>query len=141
MNKICRLLLLAPIVVVFLFAGCAPMPPPQPPEASGPPPSPPPAGYIYHRVMYGETLGAIAKWYTGREYLWREIAEDNPGIHPNRLREGDIIKIAYPLASVHNEQPPYPLKAGKRVVKKTDKKGQVVEEEVPEGSEEVFGPK
>lgn len=143
MNKLFRLMLVVPVGSVFLLTGCAPMPPPEGGYQPPPPPIAQPQGYIYHRVMYGETLGAIAKYYTGREYMWREIAEDNPGIRPNRLMEGDVIKIAYPLAVLHNEQPPFPLRAGgKKVIKKTDKKGRVVEEEVPiEGPEEGFGPK
>jgi hypothetical protein len=63
--------------------------------------------FIFHRVMAGETLATIARWYTGSESMWHEIAEDNPKLSPSSLRQGDIVMVSVSLATVHKEQPPY----------------------------------
>jgi hypothetical protein len=40
-----------------------------------------------------ETLQVIAKWYTGDEQNWKEIANANPNILPAQLNQGDRILI------------------------------------------------
>lgn len=72
----------------------------KPPSPS--PPSPPPAVketkpqpvFYLHTVKYsGETLSVIALWYTGEHGNWKEIAQANPDIKPNRIFPGDEILI------------------------------------------------
>jgi len=46
-----------------------------------------------HRVNGGETLSAIARWYTGKEDNWRRLAQVNPAIEPQRMRIGEQIHI------------------------------------------------
>jgi LysM repeat protein len=46
-----------------------------------------------HRVNEGETLSAIARWYTGKEDNWRRLAQVNPAIEPQRMRIGEQIHI------------------------------------------------
>ncbi|MBR9980738.1 MAG: LysM peptidoglycan-binding domain-containing protein [Desulfatitalea sp.] len=46
-----------------------------------------------HQVNAGETLGMIARWYTGREGNWRRLVAANPGIRPERLQIGTRIHI------------------------------------------------
>jgi hypothetical protein len=41
----------------------------------------------------GETLSAVAAWYTGDPKNWKSIAEANPGINPSRMQEGNRIFI------------------------------------------------
>lgn len=61
---------------------------------SAPPPAPPSMEYLDHTVQFsGETLAAIAQWYTGRSTNWMAIREANPGLNPNRLRLGQLIRI------------------------------------------------
>lgn len=60
--------------------------------------------YITHTVKYsGETLGAIAAWYTGSAGNWSRILDANPGLKVNRIRMGDEILIPYEI--VRKEQP------------------------------------
>jgi len=50
--------------------------------------------YTYHTVQYrGETLGLIARWYTGDTANWKLIAQENEGLRPERIKLGDIIRI------------------------------------------------
>ncbi len=98
--------------------------------------------FIFHRVMAGETLGSIARWYTGLESLWRKIAEDNPKLNSSKLRLGDIVKVSVSLATVHKEQPPYSTKSPKAAKKKN--RGPAAEEIDPSATpapEEIFGPR
>ncbi|MBU0681845.1 MAG: hypothetical protein KKD73_10535 [Proteobacteria bacterium] len=47
-----------------------------------------------HTVTWDhENLQVIAKWYTGSEQNWKEIADANPNILPSQLRSGDRILI------------------------------------------------
>jgi hypothetical protein len=93
-------------------------PSPAVPEAApkGPPPAsfpavekekPAPPSFIEHLVVPGETLATIAKWYAGEATAWTEIAKHNPGMHPFRLKGGEIVKVPRSLATVHTEQPAY----------------------------------
>ena len=55
--------------------------------------------YIPHTIEYpGETLGAIAKWYTGSANNWTELSAANPGLDPRKLRLGQIVNIPEELA-------------------------------------------
>lgn len=50
--------------------------------------------FLEHTVTYsGETLGVIARWYTGDAQNWKTIAEANPAIDPRRMSLGDTILI------------------------------------------------
>jgi hypothetical protein len=95
--------------------------------------------FIFHRVTAGETLATIAKWYTGTESMWRDIAEDNPNLNPRNLRPGDIVKISVSLATYQKEPPPNPTKPGK-ATQKTNQGPQNPSAD-PAVPEEVFGPK
>ena len=46
-----------------------------------------------HTVASGETLQDISRKYFGTTTKWREIAEANPDVNPNRMRVGQKIKI------------------------------------------------
>lgn len=51
-----------------------------------------------HTVTWkSENLQVIAKWYTGAEKNWKEIANANPNILPAKLCLGDRILIPSPL--------------------------------------------
>jgi hypothetical protein len=142
-NKLPRVILLAPLVFALLVCSCRTVdhsakvdsvamvaPKIEQPE------------FIFHRVMAGETLGTIARWYTGTESMWREIAEDNPEVSPFSLRQGDIVKVSVSLATVHKEQPPYSTKP-RKATKKT-KRGPGADESDSSAApapEEVFGPR
>lgn len=63
--------------------------------------------YIFHRVMSGETMATIARYYSGQEGLWRLIAEANPGLNPVGLKQDDVVKVPMSIATVNKEQPAY----------------------------------
>lgn len=89
------------------------IPAPEPPKEARPvpakpapavqkPPSPHPAvkktepqpALYPHTVKYsGETLSVIALWYTGSHGNWKEIAQANPDMNPDRIFPGDEILI------------------------------------------------
>lgn len=53
-----------------------------------------PDGYYIHKVRFSdESLSIIAKWYTGKYYNWKVLAQCNPSINPNRIFLGDQIRI------------------------------------------------
>jgi hypothetical protein len=119
MKKFPRIILLAPLVLALLVCSCRTIdhdekkdsvkmvaPKIEKPE------------FIFHRVMAGETLATIAKWYTGMENMWHEIAEDNPGLSPFSLRQGDIVNVSISMATVHKEQPAYSTKPSSEAVQK-----------------------
>jgi hypothetical protein len=50
--------------------------------------------YFVHTVKWpGETVSIIAGWYTGNIENWKALAEANPEINPNSIRQGDRISI------------------------------------------------
>jgi hypothetical protein len=50
--------------------------------------------YYTHTVKWpGESLSIVAGWYTGDVQNWKEIAEANPDINPNRIHEGTKLLI------------------------------------------------
>jgi hypothetical protein len=68
-------------------------------------PQQPQAEFIEHRVLPGETMATLAKYYSGNAVNWTKIAEENPGLHPFRLNRGEIVRVPKALATVHAEQP------------------------------------
>ncbi len=64
----------------------------EPPRRVRPaPPSRP--TYRNYVVKRGDRLWKIAEKYYGDGRLWRRIAKANPGINPNRLKRGAILRI------------------------------------------------
>ena len=60
--------------------------------------------YFKHKVQWlGETLSLIAKWYTGRYGNWKALAQENPGLNPNRIVVGNIINI--PTEMLKSKEP------------------------------------
>lgn len=132
MNKPINALLLATLLLALLVCSCRSASRNEKTDSE----------FIFHRVMAGETLSAIAKWYTGSEAMWHEIAEDNPQLRPTSLRPGDIVKVSVSLVTVHKEQPPYAIKP----LKAAQKSGQGTPAKDSDASavpsvEEAFGPK
>ena len=57
-----------------------------------------------HTVHWpGESMSLIARWYTGDSGNWPKLAEANPGINPNRIKNGDVIQI--PPALLKTREP------------------------------------
>ncbi|MEO1129250.1 MAG: LysM peptidoglycan-binding domain-containing protein [Planctomycetota bacterium] len=50
-------------------------------------------------VARGDTLSEISKALYGRASLWRRIVDANPGLDPERLRPGMVLKIPPPPAA------------------------------------------
>lgn len=63
--------------------------------------------FISHKIMAGETMGSIAKWYSGEVEDWVKIAEANPEVEPTELHIGDKLKIPASMATAHKEQPDF----------------------------------
>lgn len=80
---------------VIICSGCASAPEPAPvAEVVQQPPPPPKATYYTHTVKWpGESLSIIAGWYTGDVQNWKDLAEANPDINPNRIHESMKILI------------------------------------------------
>lgn len=121
--------------------------------AQGLPPAPAVAGkerpavgaFIEHLVVPGETLATIAKWYTGETTAWTEIAKHNPGLHPFRLKGGDLVQVPRSLATVHTEQPAHSTapETVSRPARKTPKAPPAPPPPAatPEPAQPAFGPK
>lgn len=85
------------VLVLSILSSCTKAPEP-----------PPPPQYLHHTVKYsGETLGAIAKWYTGETNNWHVIVAANPGLKPERVSLGMVILIPQELVK---ESRPFPAK-------------------------------
>ncbi len=107
--------------------------------------------YIIHRVMVGETLATIAKWYSGKESNWKELSEYNPNLSPWKLRRGDVVKIPLYMTTVHKDQSDYSTAPRKVKKKRSTQSGGGGSEEVSAPDtpdtpdtpdiQEVFGPK
>jgi nucleoid-associated protein YgaU len=65
-------------------------------EEEPPLPEPDMTEYI---VARGDTLSEISKALYGRASLWRRIVDANPGLNPERLRPGMVLKIPPPPAA------------------------------------------
>jgi DNA-directed RNA polymerase subunit H (RpoH/RPB5) len=102
--------------------------------------------FIEHLVVPGETLATIAKWYAGESTAWPEIAKHNPGMHPFRLKGGDLVKVPRSLATVHTEQPDHSTapETNPKPAKKTPKAQPAPHHPpaaAPEPAHPAFGPK
>jgi hypothetical protein len=77
------LLLVMGAILLALLSACQTIDHDQKKDAAvvAPPPVERPK-YIFHRIMEGETMGSIGKWYSGSEALWYELKEENPGMDP-----------------------------------------------------------
>ena len=106
--------------------------PPPPPEVQMP-------EFILHRVLPGETMASIAKWYTGKKSDWRELAQHNPELKPWNLKRGDLVKIPREMAIAHTNQPEHSTAPKKH--RKTTQNTAPVQDNTPAEPEEVFGPK
>ena len=111
--------------------------PPVPTSAK----TPVPEEFILHKVLAGETLATIAKWYNGKPTAWKEIAPHNPGVQPFNLKAGQRIKVPKSLAVVHQEQPDFSTATGPPAEKKSPKESETSGGAKPSSSETVFGPK
>ncbi|MFZ1983289.1 MAG: LysM domain-containing protein [Desulfatitalea sp.] len=62
--------------------------------------------YFSHTVRStGETLIAIARWYTGSGDNWVRIARANPEIKPQRIHIGDAIRIPEEIVTTRRPMP------------------------------------
>ena len=87
--------------------------------------------YYEHVVKYpGETLGVLAKWYTGSTANWSIIAQENPQVDPRRIRSGMLIRI--PRRLMIREKPYSPQAADGR---RSNKVGAQTNTESDSGSE------
>jgi hypothetical protein len=142
MTRAFKTVVLIPLIAAFFLCGCETTDHSAKkenaevarPEAEKP-------EFIFHKVYAGETMATIAKWYTGKESMWRDIAAENPGLNPRNLKKGDIVKVPVSLATFHTEQPPYSTRPKKAVKKKAPKTGTVEEDTSAPSEDEVFGPK
>ena len=57
------------------------------------PPVAPALGPNEYQIQTGDTLSKIAKDKLGKEGLWDKIVELNPGLDPNNLTVGKVIKL------------------------------------------------
>jgi hypothetical protein len=94
--------------------------------------------FLLHRVLPGETMASIAKWYTGKGSAWKELVQYNPDLKQRNLKRGDLVKIPLGMAIVHNRQPKHST-APKKHRKIAQNKHP--EKDITSGQEEVFGPK
>jgi hypothetical protein len=94
-----------------LLLGCAKEPPPPPPPP--PPPAPAPDPFFVYRVEHdGETLGDIARWYTGKYGNWQILTKPvNPDLTQccAKLEVGREVKIPRHLV-VRTDPMPAPKK-------------------------------
>ncbi|ABK18216.1 LysM peptidoglycan-binding domain-containing protein [Syntrophobacter fumaroxidans] len=142
MSKALRIVLLIPVIAALFFCGCATTDQSAKQEsAAAPPPAVEEPEFISHKVYAGETMASIAKWYTGKESKWREIAEDNPGLNPKALKQGDLVKVRVSLATAHTAQPSHSTRPRKAAKKKAARPGTVEEDSSAPSEDEVFGPK
>ncbi len=99
------------LCALVLLIGCAkePAPPPVPP----PPPAPAPDPFFVYRVEHdGETLGDIARWYTGKYGNWQLLTKPvNPDLTQccAKLEVGREVKIPRHLV-VRTDAMPAPKK-------------------------------
>ncbi len=116
------------LLLLLSVSACGRQAPPPPQE----PVEPPKPSMIEHTVQYrGETLGLIARWYTGKTTNWQEIVAANPGLRPERINLGDTIMI--PAELVTNSAPlPSSAVRSSSTAKKMDTPEASTGETVPE---------
>jgi hypothetical protein len=95
--------------------------------------------FILHHAFSGETMAGIAKWYTGEESNWKELARYNPGLDPWNLKRWDLVKIPLRMATVHQRPPEYSTAPKKQ--KKRTQETPAAQDSGSEESEEFFGPR
>jgi hypothetical protein len=82
------------LITNLLLSGCAKKPEPVAPVL------------FPHTIKYsGETLAAIAAWYTGSANNWQVIAAANPDLKPNKMKIGSVILIPEALLKRVDELP------------------------------------
>lgn len=64
-----------------------------------------PAPYLHTVSRSGETLTAIALWYTGAADNWKRMADANADLDPHRVRVGDKILIPGELLTKRRPMP------------------------------------
>ncbi|MCU0573412.1 MAG: LysM peptidoglycan-binding domain-containing protein [Syntrophobacteraceae bacterium] len=139
--------LLWAVFVVIVLAGCGTVSNERIRKAvKQPAPTVEEPAFIFHRVMAGETMGSIARHYSGKESMWREIAEANPELSPFKLKKDDIVRVPAAIATVNKEQPSTSTAA--RKPRKPDRKDAATSapDDEPDDTletdfEPVFGPK
>jgi hypothetical protein len=100
------------------------------------------AYYVHTVKWYGETLSIIAKWYTGELTRWKAIALANPDLDPDRIFQGNRIRIPKGLMITNRPMPQEFL--GQFMRRPTSEEIQPKTqpmEEVKEAEPELFGPK
>ena len=116
-----------------------------PVKVAPPEPEKPPSEFIEHRVIPGETMATIAKWYTGDMALWPVIAQHNLGLSPFKLKGGEVVRVPFSVATLHLEQPEFstaaapvskPVRKGPKGPPPTPPAGAPPAPAIP-----VFGPK
>ncbi len=97
-------------------------------------PKPPEKRFFIHTVSWqGETLMAIARWYTGEGRKWVVIADANPNLEPKRMHVGDRIKIPADLLITRKPLPRVKPAAKRRLPKSPPPEPKAVDVE-------LFGP-
>lgn len=81
----------------------------------------------------GETLIALARWYTGDSRNWEAIAEANPGLTPTRIHVGDTVKILGNLLITRKQLPRSNPTVGHRVKRSLPRRPKPI-------NAELFGP-
>ena len=96
------------VLLAMFFSACPPNRSPHPSTQQGPvQPT-----YFEHVVKFqGETLAVIAGWYTGKSQNWKLILDANPGLRPEAMRIGQIIRIPRQLMTTAE---PFPKELIKR---------------------------
>jgi LysM repeat protein len=110
-------------------------------EAAQPSPAAAPEPFV-HRVNAGETLGGIARWYTGKEANWRRLAQVNPDIQPQRMQIGALIRIPEDLLIRRAPMPRtvQPIPASKEAPPATSADDAQSQTPPPADDVELFGP-
>jgi hypothetical protein len=78
------------------------------------PPAPEPVGpqFLEHRIAHrGETLGLIARWYTGSADNWKRLVDANPGLRVNSLQLGQVVLIPEEIVTRSEPLPASMLKS------------------------------
>lgn len=84
--------------------------------------APPVPDDFEHRVGPGETLAAIATWYTGKPTNWAQIKAANPGLNPHRLRLGQVILIPGNMVTRREPMPRSFMKAASKAGSSSNRK-------------------
>ena len=110
-------------MLLWIAGGCASSPrpsvPPLPPPAAMPEVEPEPAPMVLHEppetkesMFYihkvrwsGETLSAIAGWYTGEQANWELIAKANSNLEPKLMHLGDEILVPVDILITREPMP------------------------------------